>query len=120
MDNFRNSKGGKMNKLMTVRQQFRLSQWSAMVQEREESGLSVKHFCEERGINPKTYYYRLKKLRETMINTSAPEIVQVDIPFENTQSNPEIVIRVDNTTIEVSGKANRETVRAAVSFLKQL
>ena len=36
-----------------------------------------------------------------MINTSAPEIVQVDIPSENTQSNPEIVIRVDNTTIEV-------------------
>lgn len=55
-----------------------------------------------------------------MINTSAPEIVQVDIPSENTQSNPEIVIRVDNTTIEVSGNVNPETVRAAVSFLKQL
>lgn len=91
-----------------------------MVQEREESGLSIKNFCKERGINPKTYYYRLKKLREAMINTSDPEIVQVDIPFENTQSNPEIVIRVDKTTIEVSGNANPETVRAAVSFLKQL
>lgn len=119
MDIFRNSKGGKMNKLMTVRQQVRLSQWSTMVQEREKSGLSIKSFCKERGINPKTYYYRLKKLREAMINTSAPEIVQVDIPSENTQSNPEIVIRVDNTTIEVSGNANPETVRAAVSFLRQ-
>ena len=54
-----------------------------------------------------------------MINTSAPEIVQVDISSENTQSNPEIVIRIDNITIEVSGNANPETVRAAVSFLRQ-
>lgn len=55
-----------------------------------------------------------------MINTSAPEIVQVDIHSENTQSNPEIVICIDNTTIEVSGNVNPETVRAAVSFHKQL
>lgn len=33
-----------MNKLMTVRQQVRLRQWSTMVQEREESGLSIKNF----------------------------------------------------------------------------
>lgn len=90
------------------------------MQEREESGLSIKNFCKERGINPKTYYYRLKKLREAMVNTSAPEIVQVDIPSKNTHGNPEIVIRIDNTTIEVSGNANPKTVRAAVSFHKQL
>lgn len=48
MDIFRNSKGGKMNKLMTVRQQVRLSQWSTMVQEREKSGLSIKNFLQRK------------------------------------------------------------------------
>ena len=36
-----------MNKLMTVRQQARLRQWCTMVQEREESRLSIKNFCKE-------------------------------------------------------------------------
>ena len=42
MDIFRYCEGGKMNNLLTVRQQVRLRQWSTMVQEREESGLSIK------------------------------------------------------------------------------
>ena len=47
-----------MNGIMEIRRQVRLSQWSAMVREREESGLSVKAYCEQTGIAAKTYYYR--------------------------------------------------------------
>ena len=38
-----------------------------MVQKREDSGLSVKAFCKQAGIAPKTYYYRLRRLREAAI-----------------------------------------------------
>ena len=34
--------GGYMSEILKIRQQVRLNQWSAMVQEREDSGLSVK------------------------------------------------------------------------------
>ena len=34
-----------MSEIMEIRQLVRLNQWSAMVQEREDSGLSVKAFC---------------------------------------------------------------------------
>jgi len=37
--------GGYMSEIMEIWQQVRLNQWSAMVQEREDSGLSVKAFC---------------------------------------------------------------------------
>jgi len=43
-----------MNGIMEIRRQVRLSQWSAMVREREESGLSVKAYCEQTGIAVKT------------------------------------------------------------------
>ena len=51
-----------MNELMDIRRQCRLNQWSMMVQEREDSGLSIRAYCEQKGIGVKTYYYRLKKL----------------------------------------------------------
>ena len=76
-----------MNELMDIIRQCRLNQWSMMVQEREDSGLSIRAYCEQKGIGVKTYYYRL--------------------------------IQSGNTSIEIPGNANPETVRAAVSFLKQ-
>ena len=35
-----------MNEIMDMRRRVRLNQWNAMVQEREDSVLSVKAFCE--------------------------------------------------------------------------
>ena len=120
-----------MSEIMEIRQQVRLNQWSAMVQEREDSGLSVKAFCKEAGIATKTYYYRLRRLREAAIKktqmgtlqptTSQPELVQYTPPTgyicdPTTQS---IVIRTSSTTVEIPMNTNPEVVAAAVSFLKQ-
>ena len=44
---------------------FRMSQWAQIVQERVDSGLSVDEFCVSIGISRNSYYYRLRKLRET-------------------------------------------------------
>jgi len=44
--------------------EYRLSRWSQIVQERSESGLSIKGYCERAGIQEHTYYYWLRKLRE--------------------------------------------------------
>ena len=100
-----------MNKIMEIRKQVRLSQWSEMVREREESGLSIREFCAGKAISPKTYYYR------SAIEASTPEIVHVDIPEPFNPGG--IVIRTNAATIEITGNANPETVRAAVSFLRQ-
>ena len=77
-----------MNGIMEIRRQVRLSQWSAMVREREESGLSVKAYCKQTGIATKTYYYRLRKLREATVEqarskATQPELVQLCIPLRN-------------------------------------
>ena len=76
-----------MNGIMEIRRQVRLSQWSAMVSEREESGLSVKAYCKQTGIAAKTYYYRLRKLREAAVEqarfeATQPELVQFTPPAE--------------------------------------
>ena len=102
-----------MNELMDIRRQCRLNQWSMMVQEREDSGLSIRAYCEQKGIGVKTYYYRLKKLREAAVELTQPEIVQVEAPEILEQKS--IVIQSGNTSIEIPGNANPETVRVNTS-----
>ena len=50
-------------KIGEVKKEFQLQQWRGMVQERMDSGLSVKAWCAERGITEHAYYYRLRQLR---------------------------------------------------------
>ena len=108
----------KVHGLLELRKQCRLNEWSLMVQERMDSGLSTREYCEQKGIGIKTYYYRLKKLRKAAVEMATSEIVKVEAPTICEQNN--IVIRTNSTTIEIPTSANPETVRAVVSFLGRL
>ena len=114
-----------MNGIMEIRRQVRLNQWGAMVREREESGLNVQAYCEQAGIATKTYYYRLRRLREAVgeqarSEASQPELVPytplAEFAVGQAQS---IVIKTADTTIEIPVNAQPDVVAAAVSFLRQ-
>jgi len=115
-----------MNGIMEIRRQVRLSQWSEMVREREESGLSVKAYCKQIGIAVKTYYYRLRRLREAVgeqarSEAAQPELVQFTPPAEYAVGQAQrIVIKTADTTIEIPANVQPDVVAAAVSFLRQL
>ena len=47
-----------------IAREYRLSHWAAIIRERQESGLSVKAFCERAGFHANNYFYWQKKLRE--------------------------------------------------------
>ena len=55
-----------MNEITTIRNEVKYRQWSEMIQSRCASGMTVVDWCAENGINPKTYYYRLKCLRKAV------------------------------------------------------
>lgn len=53
-----------MDKIAKVKKEVKLTQWAEMVRIRNESGLTVTDWCKQKGINLKTYYYRLKRVRQ--------------------------------------------------------
>lgn len=55
------------------------SGWTAQIAEQQTSGMTVQKWCEENEINPKTYYYHLRKLREKCV-ASATAIVPLAAP----------------------------------------
>ena len=65
--------------ITAVKQEVQLRDWAARIAAQQASGMSVQKWCAENGINPKTYYYHLRKLREKCV-ASAPAIVPLGVP----------------------------------------
>ena len=84
-------------RLQATKQMLRLQEWSEQIKARNASGLSVKQWCKENGINEKTYYMRQKRVQEELLEklTQQPELMQTGqqkqiIPQEG-RPCPEIV-----------------------------
>ena len=69
-----------MADVLAVRNEFRLQNWMEIIRECEESGLSNREFCFQRGISEKTYYYWLRKVRAVAAAVIEPQLVRVDSP----------------------------------------
>ena len=53
--------------ITTVKKELRLQEWAAQIEAQQQSGLTVRSWCEQNGISAKTYYYRLRKVRENCL-----------------------------------------------------
>ena len=52
------------SEIVMVKKNVRLREWEQQIEEQKSSGQSIQEWCKQKGINPKTYYYHLRKVRE--------------------------------------------------------
>ncbi len=113
-----------------VTRQYRLSQWTEIIRECRSSGQTVSAWCAEHNINPKSYYYWLKRVRtaacEALPSLSAGNnpIVPVNMPVPTAGTGPaaqesssDIVLRFGTATLEISNNASATLI---VNTLKAL
>ncbi|EGC03754.1 IS66 family insertion sequence element accessory protein TnpA [Ruminococcus albus] len=108
-----------MNEITTIKNEVKLKQWVEMIQQRNESGLTVTEWCKHNGINLKTYYYRLKRVRQAVCN----EIEQHDIvPVEPTAdieiTAEKIEISVGDVKIFLQDDFNETTLKRLLGVLR--
>ena len=108
-----------MNEIAKVKKEVKVSQWAEMVRQRNESGLTVTDWCKENGINLKTYYYRLKRVRQAVCN----EIDQHDIvpvePIVGTEITAEkIEISVGDVKVSLPDNFNESALRRLLGVLR--
>ena len=73
-----------MADVLAVRDKYRAQTWAMLIQECNNSGLTKREFCQQRGISEKSYYYWLRKLRSQMAETAVPQLVQLEpAPFQD-------------------------------------
>ena len=110
----------------------RLSEWAQMVRQCRNSGKTVSAWCAEHGINPKTYYYRLKRVCEAIPETARarngslppseedPTFTEVTLPGEYGKRNTAITVRFGNAEIEIWNGAEPATIEAALQALSRI
>jgi len=55
-------------KVQELKRSMQIQGWTAQIKDREESGLTVKAWCEKNGIKLKTYYNHVKRVREETLD----------------------------------------------------
>ena len=107
-----------MADVLAVRNEYRLQSWMEIIRECEESGLSNREFCFQRGISEKTYYYWLRKVRAAAATVIEPQLVRVDNP---TMSGTEqmIEIRYDRAELRLPEDVDLKALAAFLNALRR-
>ena len=67
-----------MADVLAVWDEYRAQTWAMLIQECNNSGLTKREFCQQRGISEKSFYYWLRKLRGQMAEAAGPQQVPLD------------------------------------------
>lgn len=108
-----------MNEIAKVKKEVKLGQWTEMVKSRNESGLTVTDWCKQNGINLKTYYYRLKRLRQAVCNEiEQHDIVPVKLIAGIEPTAEKIELSVGDVKISLPDDFNEDALRRLIGVLR--
>ena len=107
-----------MDKITAVKSKLKLQQWAERIAECQTSSMTVVAWCEANNINIKSYYYWLKKLRETVAETASPRLVHLEAPVP--QSEGILRIQIGQADLRLPVNTDAEAVAAILRALQQL
>ena len=82
-----------------VTQQIRMQQWSQIIHAKNESGLTIKEYCENNNLSENSYYYWLRKIRESAIEAAGGQFAELEVPTEPQAD----ACKTAGVTIEMNG-----------------
>ena len=106
-----------MADVLAVRDEYRAQAWAMLIQECNNSGLTKREFCQQRGISEKSFYYWLRKLRSQMAEDTGPQLVQLD-PAPATDDMLQIQYRGAELKLPVG--VDMDAVAALLRYLQSL
>ena len=108
-----------MNGIAKVKNEVKSAQWAEMVRSRNESGLTVTDWCKQNGINLKTYYYRLKRIRQAVCNEiERHDIVPVEPIAETEITTEKIELSIGDVKISLPDDFNESTLKRLLGVLR--
>ena len=105
-----------MDKVAMVKKEVQLQNWSETELARQESGLTVTQWCRQERISTRAYYYRLRKLRESLCEQIPVPVTEIT---ENRETdNAAIKIVSGDLKVEISSDVPSEKIAAIIGALK--
>ena len=102
----------RMDKIAEVKQVVRHENWKRMYEEYQRSGMKVNDWCVMQGLSVKTFYYRLKVIREEILNeTDQHDIVplmkcKTEMPSDMSRTKSDEKIHITGNGIEIAMPVN--------------
>ena len=106
-----------MADVLAVRDEYRAQTWAMLIQECNNSGLTKRAFCQQRGISEKSFYYWLRRLRSQMAEASGPQLVQLE---PTVISDDMLQIQYRGAELKLPAGVDIETVAALLRSLQAL
>jgi hypothetical protein len=97
-----------------IKTKVSLQEWQQRILDCQNSGMSVKAWCLENGISTGTYYFHLRKIRESVLEE------QQLVPLQNPEPKDSTGIRIESGSITVTlpETVSPEQLTAVLSALK--
>lgn len=117
-----------------VTRNYRMNQWTEIIKECRSSGQTVSSWCAQNNINPKTYYYWLRRVREAACEALPSlsgvngSIVPVNFPPEaatttmskHQASSPGILLRFGSVTLELYNNTSTALIENTIRALQNV
>lgn len=112
-----------------VRDQVRIQEWVNLIRERNGSGMTIRAWCESKGLSENQYYYWLRKIRKTactalegrsdlapQIKGEAPAFAQINVMPDAcpTGRDTGILIHLKNADIHIGSGVSRPQLEAVM------
>lgn len=101
-----------MDKIAETKRAIRLREWSEMYRVYQSSGKTVSAWCTEQELSVKTFYYRLRKIRESALETTEKHEI---VPMQSTSC---IKISGNGIAVELPENISAETITTILQGLK--
>ena len=105
-----------MDKVAMVKKEVQLQNWSETELARQESGLTVTQWCRQKKISQSAYYYRLRKIRESLCEQIPVPVTEITGNTETDQAAIRIVS--GDLKVEISTDVPSEKIAAIIGALK--
>lgn len=111
-----------MDKIAKTKRAVQHKAWAEMYAAYQTSGKTVREWCNEQGIVTKTFYYRLRKLREAALEQAGShQIVQIaaNLEIPSAKEPQSIKIHGNGITVELPENIACETITAILRGLRE-
>lgn len=105
-----------MDKVAMVKKEVQLQNWSETELARQESGLTVTQWCRQKKISQSAYYYRLRKIRESLCEQIPVPVTEITEKTETDHAAIRIVS--GELKVEISLDVPSEKIAAIIGALK--
>lgn len=114
-----------MDKITDTKTEFRIKQWTKIIQTCQTSGMTVIGWCSQNNVKIKSYYYWLRRVRAMACETGSlvPQKMEqqiVPVSFRQANASAAVTIHLSSICVEIHDGTSSETIEAVLSALKTI